>query len=991
MAIRSSRGHVCVVTIFLVIGIAGCTNEPSIPDGPTPPEKPNPPSAQTIAPLESAVVALNRGDLSTASSAIKRHLLANPDDWRGLEVAGDIALAQQVPAQAIEFYEGLVELNQAAPAAVYDKLGRQYVNMGQPYEALDVLRRSVSAHPQDAKVRADFAGLSAALGMVRDSAEHLRWLLRRGKGGMNELIMLADLNAPQTDQAMCDYALKKNPADLRPQYAQAIPLAYEAKWQQVAKLLKPVVEKHGNFGPAWALYGRALVETNAAESQFEQWQENRPQESQGWTSYWMAAGLHAEKMGNAKQAALAFYRAIQINDCHGEALNHLATNLALIGKADEAKQTAQRAQQVNSVRDSVESLFSWRKNSQQAALQVASAMQELGRPWEAEAWARASMQMTQKLIGDAREQHRRFFDQLTSSTPWQSANPIQELNLAELGEFQWETGVTKGSQSPSEETGPAIQFTNAAEQVGLKHICQIDKSNPESSLWIHQSNAGGAGVIDFDLDGWPDIYLTNVDGKPMQDNSTENSLYRNLSGKFMEVTHPTGVGDQGFSQGVAVGDYNCDGFPDLWVANIGLNRLYRNNGDGSFQDVTVEAGLQGEQWTTSIAIADINMDSLPDLFEVQYCQGAEVFAKPCIDDEMKEARSCSPLAFPADRDRVWENDGQGSYRNVSSQWLDESEGFAVGHGLGLVVGHIDSQPGNDVYVANDMTANHFWSVNSSSPDFSLAEQGAVRGLAVSNRSRSQASMGIALGDADADGDFDLFVTHFTDDHNTFYEQVGEGLWFDRTSNIGLADPSVPMLAFGTQWLDANNDGQLELIIANGNVDDFQHQGHPLRMKPQFFRRTGGGTWQPALASELGAYFEQPVIGRSLVTLDVNRDAKQDVIITHIYDPVAILVNQTDAKMKSIRLFLKGRESERDAVGAVVEVRTGDQKRRFQLTAGDGFQCSNERCIRIGLGQQSHIEGLSIQWPSGRKQAVGKLAGDADYLVVEEIPEAFELR
>ncbi len=502
------------------------------------------PPQPDVSSLSVATAALARGDRIAAESAIAKHLLVQPADPVGLEVAGDIASASGNSSQAIDLYRSAIEHSPSPSASMFEKLARQWMTVGSPYEAADVLAESVRKHPNDPKVRADLAGLVASLGMVRDAAEHLRWLLRRGRGGLNELIMLANLNIPQTDEAICNYALKRNPDDLRPRYPLALAAAYEGRWDDVARELAEVTAKHPQFSAAWALYGRALVELDR-EAALLQWQQRLPPGTDGWATYWVAAGIWAEKQNRPDLAALAFSEAVRRDDCHGEALTHLAANLAQLGRSGDAKRIAKRAEDVNTMHDSVESLFSWRKNSQKAALAIAKAMGQLGRPWEAEAWARASLGMTQEIESGAPQTHRDLRGKLASTTPWQLPEllPLSGVDLSELDEFRW--------QSESGSTATAAKFTSAAAKIrfvdeasirGLDHTCAISKSEPEASLWIYQSNAGGAGVIDYDLDGWPDLYLTVLDGRPMQVDSGANRLYRNQSGSFLDVTASVGAG-----------------------------------------------------------------------------------------------------------------------------------------------------------------------------------------------------------------------------------------------------------------------------------------------------------------------------------------------------------------------------------------------------------------------------------------------------------------
>ncbi|EMI18481.1 ASPIC/UnbV domain-containing protein [Rhodopirellula maiorica SM1] len=338
--------------------------------------------------------------------------------------------------------------------------------------------------------------------------------------------------------------------------------------------------------------------------------------------------------------------------------------------------------------------------------------------------------------------------------------------------------------------------------------------------------------------------------------------------------------------------------------------------------------------------------------------------------------------FDAQADRVWRGIDDGTMQDVSEKWIDPS---VRGRGLGLVVGQIDERPGLDVYVANDMTVNHLWSGERDASEFEMRELGSIRGLGVNGKSQSQASMGIAFADADDDGDFDLYLTHFAKEHHTYYEQRRPGFWVDRSFQTGLAQPSIEMLGFGTQWCDFDNDGAKELIVTNGHIDDFHQTGVAYRMPGQVFRRTPAGKWEDCDRGSLGSYFQIDHLGRALAIADLNRDGRSDVLITHLYEPVAMLINHTEGSGKSIRCTLKSTRTHRDAIGAVVSITVGQRTYRSMVSAGDGYMSSNERTVSFGVGASDRVESVSVHWPSGGMQTYENLHSGAEYLVVEGEP------
>ncbi|MBW3543639.1 MAG: CRTAC1 family protein, partial [Planctomycetes bacterium] len=487
-------------------------------------------------------------------------------------------------------------------------------------------------------------------------------------------------------------------------------------------------------------------------------------------------------------------------------------------------------------------------------------------------------------------------------------------------------------------------------------------------------------------------------------------LFRNLgNGRFEDVTLAATIIEDRFSQGATVGDFDSDGFPDLYVANIGGNRLFRNNGDGTFSDVTERTATAGDRWTTSCLMADLNGDALPEIYAVNYLSGEDVFTRVCND--RGGSGICMPQHFPAAQDQLYLNLGDGRFEDIT-----ERAGIAVpdGKGLGIVAADFLGRGRLDLFIANDAVPNFFFenqtsgprpstldSRPSSGPQLStlnprpstplFSEQALLKGVALNRGGQAEACMGVAAGDADGDGRIDLFVTNFHLESNTLYLQR-EGGWFDdATRDAGLRQPSLSLLGFGTQFLDADLDGRLDLIVTNGHIDDFTSDGTAYRMPPQFFRGLGGGRFQELPADSLGPYFAERYLGRGLARLDWNRDGREDVVVSHLDAPAALLTNETQPAGHFLVIRLVGVESNRDAIGATVTVRTADAVETGQLTAGDGYLASNQRQLVFGLRTAQRVEEMLVRWPSGREERFVDLAVDAELIAVEGAPAPRILR
>lgn len=967
----------------LLVVLIGCDQRKSVETPPDGDFSPVEGIASSTNHWETASRALTRGDLASADTALRQHLITAPNDVKALELSGDVAAQLRDHARAVANYRAVLAVDGVAPTnSLFSKLAVELMATGSAYQCLQVLQQRAAEYPQNPEAHAESVGLAAMLGLADQALPSMRWLTQHGQGDPQLLQVLADPRRVEADGEWCSELLEENPSDLRPEYGLAQVDDVKMRWDDVTNRLEPVLRRHPEFIPAHNLYGLALVQQGRFD-ELNRWHERLPAAAQETAGYWMVAGLWARYREQPAQAARAFWTVLRIDQAsYPEALPHLLFALNQIDRAIEAEQVSEQMVRRTNLRDRLKTHLEREGRSQEAALGVARAMLDLGRVWEAEGWARLAVSLPDQIQADIRDQYMKIRSKLTVQTPWQlpEYDLGKRMDLSDLPEVAWDRVVAVEPMRGLAQSG-TFRFAEQAGERGLVHETKFAETPGVSGHSIYQSVGGGVGVIDFDLDGWPDLAVAVLDGRPLQLDSAPNRLFRNLDGQFVEVTTPASYHDRGFGQGICVGDFNEDGFPDLLDANIGRNCLYRNNGDGTFSEVSLQVGLDGEHWTTCGLIADIDGDGVADLYEVAYCAGKQPYEKECRSN--KGLATCVPLDFDPEPDRVWRGRGDGTFEDVTSEWMVQD---SPGRGLGIVAAQLDSYPGIDLYVANDMTVNHLWSTRGDKDG--LVDVGLLSGLGVSGQSQSQASMGIAAGDPDGDGDLDLFLSHFANDHNTFYEQIAPGFWADRSFQVGLAQPSMPMLGFGTEWADFDNNGSLELVIANGHVDEVEGSETLYRMPPQLFHLDEGQRWVEANHESLGSYFSRDQLGRALVTLDADRDGRVDLAITEIYGPLALLINQSVQAGNSVDFTFTSTTGQRDAVGTKLSCRVGGRDVTRQLSAGDGYMCSNQRRLHFGVGDVGELEEVVVTWPSGRRESFGTLPVQFSYRIVEGSGEAF---
>jgi thioredoxin-like negative regulator of GroEL len=522
-------------------------------------------------------------------------------------------------------------------------------------------------------------------------------------------------------------------------------------------------------------------------------------------------------------------------------------------------------------------------------------------------------------------------------------------------------------------------FRDEARSCGLV----FEQRNGESAIHqLPEMACGGVGLIDYDGDGWLDVYC--VQGGPFppgpDPRPNEDRLFRNRGdGSFEDATAAAGIAAMsgGFGHGVAVGDVDDDNHPDLLVTRWRSYALYRNRGDGTFEDATAAWGLGGDRdWPTSAAFADLDGDGDLDLYVCHYLVWDPEHPEPCRKPGSRDYITCDPHRFPALPDRLYRNDGGRFVDVTAASGLRDDDG----RGLGVLAADLDEDGRIDLFVANDGSANFLLR---NLGGFRFAEVGGPAGVASSADGGYQAGMGVACGDLDADGRLDLVVTNFYGEATTFYQNLGGGLFGDRTAAIGLAAPSRYLLGFGVAFLDANADGRLDLMTANGHVSDFRPQA-AFAMPAQLLLGGEDGRLIDRSA-RAGPPFRAPHVSRGLATGDLDNDGRVDAVVIHQNEPLSYFHNLGPGG-HFVTLGLEGTASPRDGVGARVTLESGGRTQVAVRLGGGSYQSAGDPRLHFGLGTSRRIDRLEVRWPSGRVDRYHGLAGDTGYLLREGSPE-----
>ena len=683
----------------------------------------------------------------------------------------------------------------------------------------------------------------------------------------------------------------------------------------------------------------------------------------------------AARAGDLRAERRALERLVAIAPGRLGALDRLAGLAKQAGdEAEAARLRGRKAELDRIVERYRERLF--KPDPAAAAEELAGHAESLGRLFEARAWW--ELAASRGLVPRSRREA--ALERLARAEADRRGAATRAEVLADLGPAPYPPRAGTAAAS----TGPAPAFTDDAEAVGLRFRYDAGASKERQ---IPETMGTGLGLLDYDGDGWLDVYATQgcpFPPGPRRPANGDRLFHNRGDGTFEDATESAGIAafPGGYGHGVAVGDIDNDGDPDLFIARWRSYALYRNRGDGTFEDATDSAGLGGDRdWPTSAAFADLDGDGDLDLYVCHYLRWDEASPFICRDPKFGANRLCNPGLFPSLPDRVYRNDG-GRFVEVTreSGIVD-----AHGRGMGVLAADLDDDGRIDLFVANDQSANFLWR---NLGGFRFEEVGHAAAVAASGSGGYQAGMGVGCGDVDGDGRPDLVVTNFYDEGTTLYQNLGQGVFNDRSGAFDLLSATRARLGFGIAFLDANNDGRLDLVQANGHVDDFRPES-PYAMPLQLFLGGTDGRLTD-VGDRAGPPFRTERLGRALAVGDLDNDGRLDLLIACLDAPLMYAHNRTDGG-HHLTLRLEGTASNRDAVGARVSVTAGGRARVAWRLGGGSYQAAGDPRLHFGLGDADRVESIEIRWPSGRVDRLGPLPADAGYLIREGAPRAEPLR
>ncbi|WP_231602672.1 CRTAC1 family protein [Neorhodopirellula pilleata] len=847
----------------------------------------------------------------------------------------------------------------------------------------------------------DYAHLLNELGRRHEAAQHIRVLCKIGDVREEELHSLMVLSDAGTDRPL-DRGGRARERFTANDYQTAM-RELDSQCDGAPETDRTDSSEVLSFAMQ-ALRGRCISELGDHESWLH-WISQDDGDPEAFTNRWAfaeswaAVGTWLVNEQRFDEAVAPLAEAIKLDPTDVRSYRRMRQCLRALQLVDTAVQWDERFNTLRSITLASNELGSTHKGDPARYRVVVEGLTKLGRSLEAVLWTAISLShQSRSTEGLDQAAAQREMDQLNrtrielvkSGDAFPSASTrLAGLELEAFPRFdltaqrkRWLAGaklIGSSPHRPSQEESfptppsPMPIFRDVAAQVGLHHTYQVASKPQDAGFMIYQTFGGGVAVLDYDMDGWCDLYLAQGGSDfPEFVGSTSDQLHRHVDGHLFDATIAAGVLDYRYTIGVTSGDWNQDGFADLAVAHLGANALLINNGDGTFRSEPTDSFNDRTLVSTSIAMADLDGDHLPDIYEMNYVHDSTINRKPSVDDEGIFEMVAVADYRPA-MDRLLFNDGRGErfVRPISESNDDRSTGLCV------LIANFDTHLGNEVYVGNDVRPNQLWNRQQNGQWIDSAP---LTGVALGFDGLRTASMGIAAADFDQSGSFDLHVTNFEAMPSRFY--VSRGSTFqDRAISWNLNRSTTPLMGFGTQSLDHENDGRPDLIVTNGHIENIPLDTSPFQQPMQLFLNRGDH-FELLENADADHYSGSKHVGRSIARLDFNRDGRSDCIVTHLGEPTALLINQSESAFHWAEFQLVGIRCERDAIGAKVDVRSGAKRWTNWLFGGDGYLCKNEQVVPFGLGDASSIDSVTITWPDGIEQVILSPQIDRRHIVIQ---------
>jgi tetratricopeptide (TPR) repeat protein len=931
--------------------------------------------------IESAERFMRDGRTAQAAAALQRVLLADPEDVEVLFRLANVQAAMGKLDDAVTLLESIPEDHPEAGLAALGQSADWCLQLERYDQAEQRYKKVLQRVPQAAEAHRQLAYLYNRQGRTHEAAVHIRELCKLANVRQDELQSLILVSHAVYDDPNSTTVKEPSYAPIGPA-GTARKQFTDSQFSEAAEVLQEVIAA-GEATPAVAaLYGRVVAEAQD-DQRFLWWLATADDAVKQQAEYWAAVGTYLLNHRRHQEAIRALAEAIDRDPTDAASMRRMNQALLAVGEPAEAQKWHDRFFTLRDVTVASNRIGDATTPDLESFATVADGLDKLQRPLEATMWRLLAAFYRHAPPAEKDQLNK----QLAALVAAGQTMPDQNDRLCGLNLEQYplpHIDVPAAAASPPPErpvittTPVKAVFENIAASVGLDHAFQIAGKQQTFAFAIYQQLGGGVAVLDFDLDGWPDLYFAQGGSDPpTMTGQASNSLYRNQASQLVNVTDESATIERRYSIGVTAGDWNQDGFADLVVASIGAKTLLINNGDGTFQPQTLDVNKDLTTLPSSLALADVSGDSLPDVVALHYVEDSKMLVKPAIN-QRGQVQTMSPTSFAPGTDRLFINDGTGKF---ASQAISAAEN-AASTGLGVIVADLDGKPGNEIFVGNDVRANHLWSRAAGSTQW--IDTASLSGCALGGGGLITASMGIAADDFDGSGTLDLHVTNFYLEPASFFLNR-DGAFEDRCIQYKLYRDSSDVLGFGTQSVDYSNDGRPDLVVTNGNIE--KAAGEPFQQPPQLFANLGS-EFRITEVADTSSYWSGKYLGRSLARLDFDRDGRSDLVITHLDAPSALLLNKTETGNHWLKVKLVGTRSERDAIGAKVTLRAGDQTWTNWAVAGDGYLCRNEAVIPFGLGPVTEIDAIEVQWPGGQQQTFTSVPADQEIMLIEHQPEAY---